>query len=178
MSAPLTAAQRRALLSHPAGWIATAFGAGLLPKAPGTAGSLVALLPWWFLLRGLAPGWYVLVLVAGFVLGVWACAVAGRRLGVDDHGALVWDEVIGMWIALIAAPGITWPGSSWQGAAVSMAVGFALFRLFDIWKPWPVRVADRRVHGGFGVMLDDVLAGLYALIVLQLIALIVRHWAA
>lgn len=168
MSPPLTVPQRRALLSHPAGWIATAFGAGLLPKAPGTAGSAVALLPWWFLLRDLAPGWYALVLIAGFALGVWACAVSGRRLGVDDHGALVWDEVIGMWVALFVSPA-AWP---W------MLAGFVLFRLFDIWKPWPVRVADRRIHGGFGVMLDDVLAGVYALVVLQLIALIVRQWAA
>ncbi|MGH8192348.1 MAG: phosphatidylglycerophosphatase A family protein [Rhodanobacteraceae bacterium] len=168
MSPSLTAPQRRALLSHPAGWIATALGAGLSPKAPGTAGSAVALLPWWFLLRGLAPGWYVLVLVVGFALGVWACEVSGRRLGVHDHGALVWDEVIGMWLTLFVAPPEWW----W------MVVGFVLFRLFDIWKPWPVRVADRRVHGGFGVMLDDVLAGLYALIVLQLVALAVRHWLA
>jgi phosphatidylglycerophosphatase A len=164
------------VLSHPAGWIATAFGAGLLPKAPGTAGSLVALLPWWFLLRGLAPGWYALVLVVGFALGVWACAVSARRLGVDDHGALVWDEVIGMWVTLIAAPGIGGPAGSRLGAVICMAIGFVLFRLFDIWKPWPVGVADRRVHGGFGVMLDDVLAGVYALIALQLIALGTRHW--
>ena len=167
MSAPLTAAQRRALLSHPAGWIATALGAGLAPKAPGTAGSAVALLPWWFLLRGLPPRWYVIVLVAGFLLGVWACGVSDRRLRLHDQGALVWDEVIGMWIALAAAPAQWW----W------MLAGFALFRLFDIWKPWPVSWADRRVHGGLGVMLDDVLAGIYALIVLQLGALALRHLA-
>lgn len=165
MSAPLTAAQRRALLSHPAGWIATALGAGLSPQAPGTAGSLVALLPWWFLLRELPLAWYGVVLVAGFTLGVWACGVADRRLGAHDQGALVWDEVIGMWLTLLAAP-LQW---RW------MLVGFALFRLFDIWKPWPVRVADRRVHGGLGVMLDDVLAGAYALIVLQVAAFVLRH---
>ncbi len=165
MSAPLTARQRTAALSHPAGWIATALGAGLSPKAPGTAGSLVALLPWWFLLRGLPIGGYVAVLVAGFLLGVWACGVTGKRIGVHDHGALVWDEVIGMWITLVVAPPQWW----W------MFVGFVLFRLFDIWKPWPVRVADRRVRGGFGVMLDDVLAGACALVVLQLIALALRH---
>src|SRR6185437_9169928 len=89
MSAPLTAMQRRALLSHPAGWIATAGGAGLSPKAPGTVGSLVALLPWWFLLRGLPTGWYVALLAAGFLLGVWACSVCDRRLGMHDQGALV-----------------------------------------------------------------------------------------
>lgn len=164
MSASLTSTQRRRLLSHPAGWIATALGAGLSPKAPGTAGSLVALLPWWFLLRGLPVGWYLAVLAAGFVLGVWACSVCDRRLGMHDQGALVWDEVIGMWITLIAAPTPWW----W------MWVGFALFRLFDIWKPWPVRLADRRVRGGLGVMLDDVVAGVYALIVLQVIAFALR----
>ncbi|HET7931550.1 MAG TPA: phosphatidylglycerophosphatase A [Rhodanobacteraceae bacterium] len=163
MSPPLTATQRRALLTHPDGWIATAFGAGLSPKAPGTAGSLIALLPWWFLLRDLPLGWYALVLVAGFALGVWACSVAGKRLSVHDHGALVWDEVIGMWITLAAAPA----GYAW------MLVGFALFRLFDIWKPWPVRLADRRVHGGLGVMLDDVVAGVYAYVALLIL---VRAW--
>jgi phosphatidylglycerophosphatase A len=167
MSKPLTAAQRRALLSHPAGWIATALGAGLSPKAPGTAGSLVALLPWRFLLREEPPGAYLAVLVAGFLLGVWACGVCDRRLGLHDQGALVWDEVIGMWLVLFAAPPQWW----W------MIVGFVLFRLFDIWKPWPVGWADRRVHGGVGVMLDDLVAGCYALVVLQLIALAVRNGA-
>ena len=166
MSAPLTTLQRRTLLSHPAGWIATALGAGLSPRAPGTAGSLVALLPWWFLLRGLPLGGYLAVLGAGFLLGIWACGVSGKRLGMHDHGALVWDEVIGMWITLAAAPAPWW----W------MCLGFALFRLFDIWKPWPVRLADRRVQGGLGTMLDDVIAGVYAFIVLQAIALALRHW--
>jgi phosphatidylglycerophosphatase A len=167
MSAPLAADQRKRLMSHPAGWIATAFGAGLAPKAPGTAGSLVALLPWWFLLRDVPPGVYLAVLAAGFLLGVWACGVCDRRLGMHDQGALVWDEVIGMWITLFAAPTQWW----W------MIIGFALFRLFDIWKPWPVSWADRGVHGGLGVMLDDVVAGVYALVVLQLIALAVRNLA-
>jgi phosphatidylglycerophosphatase A len=165
MSRTLTADQRRALLSHPAGWIATGLGAGLVPKAPGTAGSLVALLPWWFLLRALPMGWYLVVVAAGFMLGVWACGICDRRIGMHDQGALVWDEVIGMWITLFAAPSPWW----W------MLAGFALFRLFDIWKPWPVRLADRRVHGGFGVMLDDVVAGVYALLVLQLVAWMLRH---
>lgn len=160
MSAPLTRDQRQRLLSHPAGWIATALGAGLSPRAPGTAGSLVALLPWWFLLRDLPVGAYLAVLVAGFALGVWACGVCDRRLDMHDQGALVWDEVIGVWITLLAAPRQWW----W------MLAGFALFRLFDIWKPWPVSWADRRVDGGLGVMLDDVLAGIYALLVLQIVA--------
>lgn len=173
MSAPLTAMQRRALLAHPAGWIATALGAGLSPKAPGTAGSLVALLPWWFLLRELPLAWYGVVLVAGFALGVWACGICDRKLGEHDQGALVWDEVIGMWLTLLVAPQGSWP---WM--AGYMIAGFALFRLFDIWKPWPVRVADRRVQGGLGVMLDDVVAGVYALVVLQLAAFALRVWLA
>lgn len=156
----LTREQRRALLTHADGWIATGSGAGLFPRAPGTAGSLVALIPWWFALRQLPPAWYVVVLTLAFALGVWACGLAGKRLGVDDHRALVWDECVGQWIALCAAP-LGWP---W------MVAGFLLFRLFDIWKPWPIRIADRRVHGGFGVMLDDVLAGIYALIVMQIAA--------
>lgn len=164
MSTRLTGAQRCALLGHPAGWIATALGTGLTPVAPGTAGSAVALLPWWFLLRGLPVAAYVGVLVVGFALGVWACRVSDGRLGVHDQGALVWDEVVGMWLALLVAPAGWW----W------MVAGFVLFRLFDIWKPWPVRWADRRVRGGLGVMLDDIVAGAYALIVLQLAALAVR----
>ena len=158
----LTRDQRRALLTHPAGWIATGFGAGFFPRAPGTAGSLVALIPWWFALRELPLAWYGVVLVLAFALGVWACDVAGKRLGVDDHRALVWDEFVGQWIALAGAP------FGWQW----MIAGFLLFRLFDVWKPWPIRIADRRVHGGFGVMLDDVLAGIYALIVIQIAALL------
>jgi phosphatidylglycerophosphatase A len=160
----LTRHQARALLTHPAGWIATGFGSGLFPRAPGTFGSLVALVPWWFALRGLPMAWYVLVLVLAFAIGVWACSVSGKRLGVDDHRALVWDEFVGQWIALAAAP-LGWP---WMLAC------FGAFRLFDIWKPWPIRLADRHVHGGSGVMLDDVLAGICALIVVQIAALLMR----
>jgi phosphatidylglycerophosphatase A len=165
----LTREQCRALLTHPAGWIATGFGAGFFPRAPGTAGSLVALIPWWFALRELSLAWYAAVLVLAFALGVWACDAAGKRLGVDDHRALVWDEFVGQWVALCAAP-LSWPRGSWPWMAASMVAGFLLFRLFDVWKPWPIRIADRRVHGGFGVMLDDVLAGICALVVMQIAA--------
>jgi len=165
MKKTLTREQVRALLTHPAGWIACGFGSGLLPRAPGTAGSVVALIPWWFVLHGLPIAGYLLVLIIAFALGVWACDVAGQRVGVNDHRALVWDEFVGQWIALCAAP-VGWP---W------MVAGFALFRFFDIWKPWPIRIADRRVHGGLGVMLDDVLAGIYALALLQIAAAIAHY---
>lgn len=154
----LDASQRRALLSHPAGWIACGFGSGLLPFAPGTAGSAAALLPW-LALRELAWPWYLVALVLAFAVGVWASALAARRLGLADPGAIVWDEFVGQWIAL--APLLAWPrGWPW------IAAGFLLFRLFDVWKPWPVSWADRNVSGGLGVMLDDVLAGAWAALVL------------
>ena len=158
--------QRRALLSSPAGWLACGFGAGLAPVAQGTFGSLAALLPWLWL-RHLSLPWYALVLLVGFAIGVWACDVAGRALGVDDHRSLVWDEFIGQWLALLPlsvaallpSSGFAW----WMPVA-----GFVLFRLFDVWKPWPIRWLDRYVKGGFGVMIDDVLAGAFAAVVLVL----------
>lgn len=147
----------RALLSHPAGWIATGFGSGLSPRAPGTVGSLAALIPWWLWLRELPALHYAGVLVIGTLVGIWASNWVIARTRIADPGFVVWDEFIGLWIALFLLPA-GWP---W------IAAGFALFRLFDIWKPWPVRWADRSVHGGLGVMLDDLLAGLLALAVLQ-----------
>jgi phosphatidylglycerophosphatase A len=134
----------------------------LAPRAPGTAGSLAALLPWWFLLRGLDPWLYALVLGATFAVGVAAADWLIARTRIQDPSVFVWDEFVGVWLALFLAP----PGWPW------MLAGFALFRLFDIWKPWPVRSAVRRVHVGLGALLDDVLAGLDALAVLQALALV------
>ena len=155
----LTPAQRRALLSTPAGWLACGFGSGLAPVAQGTFGSLAAILPW-LLLRQLSLPLNVLVIVIGFAVGVWACDVAGRALGVDDHRSLVWDEFIGQWIALLPALLGPW----W-----AVALGFALFRLFDVWKPWPIRYLDQHLKGGLGVMVDDVIAGVFAAVVLWLV---------
>ena len=152
---------RGALLRHPAGWIASGFGAGFSPVAPGTAGSLAALLPWLFL-RDLAPIVYAMVVVLAFVLGVWACAWVVRTQHVADPACAVWDEFVGQWITL--AP-LLWHPSGWIGVAAA----FILFRIFDIAKPWPVSWADRSVEGGLGVMLDDVLAGFYAAFVLALL---------
>lgn len=155
-----TPAERAGLLRHPWGWIGTGFGSGLSPRAPGTVGSLAALLPWWFALRHLDAQDYAALLAVAFVLGIVAANWLIARTQVQDPSVFVWDEFVGLWLTLYLAP----PGGAW------MLAGFALFRLFDIWKPWPVRWADRRVHGGLGAMLDDVLAGLYALVVLQLAA--------
>lgn len=158
MSRGIPGAARR-VLTHPAGWIASGFGSGLVPLAPGTMGSLAALLPW-LALRELPWPWYLLAVLLAFGLGVWACQWTVRRLAVEDPGLVVWDEFVGLWIALFAAP------AGWG----FVGLGFALFRFFDIIKPWPVRWADRRIKGGFGTMLDDVFAGLYALAALQALA--------
>jgi len=155
----LTREQRRALLATPAGWLACGFGSGLAPVAQGTFGSLAALLPW-LLLRQYSLPLNVVVIVIGFVVGVLACDIAGRALGVDDHRSLVWDEFIGQWIALLPALVAPW----W-----TIALGFALFRLFDVWKPWPIRYVDRHLKGGLGVMTDDVIAGIFAAFLLKLV---------
>ncbi len=151
------------ILTTPEHLVAFGFGAGLAPKAPGTMGSLVGVLlflPLWFL----NPEWYASVAAVLFVVGCWICGESARLLGVHDHGGIVFDEIVGMLVA--AAPLVLWPPASALTGAVLLAVAFALFRLFDIWKPWPIRVLDRHVHGGFGIMVDDLLAGVFAAVVL------------
>ncbi|MDA8232215.1 MAG: phosphatidylglycerophosphatase A [Magnetospirillum sp.] len=136
---------------HPAALLATWFGSGRLPRAPGTWGSAAALPFAWALATAggsRAVGWAAL---AAFAVGWWASAVYVRRTGADDPGEIVIDEVAGQWLTLALAP----------PDPLAYGVGFALFRLFDIWKPWPVRWADRHLAGGLGVMADDILAGLY-----------------
>lgn len=155
----LTHEQRRALLATPAGWLACGFGSGLAPVAQGTFGSLAAILPW-LLLRQYSLSLNLAVIVIGFAVGIWACDIAGRALRADDHRSLVWDEFIGQWIALLPALLASW----W-----AIVLGFALFRLFDVWKPWPIRYLDRHLKGGLGVMADDVIAGIFAAVVLKLV---------
>jgi phosphatidylglycerophosphatase A len=150
----------RPLLRHPAGLLATGFGSGLSPVAPGTVGSAVAILPW-FAMRELPPLIYAAAMVSAFALGVWACTWAVRQLKSADPGAIVWDEFVGQWLALtplVIAPR-AWP---W------ILAGFILFRICDIVKPWPASWADRQVKGGVGVMLDDAIAAAYAAILLAL----------
>jgi phosphatidylglycerophosphatase A len=145
-------------LRDPVHLFALGFGAGLAPVAPGTFGSVVGLL----LGLALAPlggGTALVVTVLATIAGVWICGESARRLGVHDHPAIVWDEVTGMMIVLLAAP------PTWWG----IALAFALFRLFDIWKPWPIREVDHGMGGGLGIMLDDVMAALLAVALLLLI---------
>lgn len=149
----------KGFIKHPVHFAAFGFGSGCSPKAPGTAGTLMAV-PLYLLMQDWALPYYLIMILITFALGVWLCGKASDALGVHDHGGIVWDEFVGYWITMIAAPiGIGW-----------IVLGFALFRLFDIWKPQPIKYLDKHVQGGFGIMIDDVLAGIYALIVLQLIS--------
>ena len=149
----------RLLLSHPAHFISLGFGAGLSPWAPGTVGTLLgwALYP---LIRTPVSEFVFLALLASFFLaGVLAAERTGRALGVPDHGGIVWDEMVAIWLVLLFTPA----GLLWQVVAV------ALFRFFDIAKPPPVRWADRSFKGGFGVMFDDLVAAGYALLALAVL---------
>jgi phosphatidylglycerophosphatase A len=132
-------------------------GSGLSPVAPGTCGTLLAIPPY-LLLAQLSLPYYLLAVLLAFAAGVYLCGYTSTALGVHDHSGIVWDEFVGFWITMIAVP------PTWQW----ILAGFVLFRLFDIVKPWPVKVADANMKGGFGIMFDDVLAGLYALVGLQL----------
>ncbi|CRI63117.1 Phosphatidylglycerophosphatase A [Thiocapsa sp. KS1] len=140
-------------------WIAFGFGSGLAPRAPGTVGTLAAI-PLYLLLSPLAWPFYVGLLVLFTFIGIWACDRTARDLDTKDPSAIVWDEWIGFLLTMVAAPA----GWAW------ILAGFVLFRLFDIWKPWPVRVADRKVPGGLGIMLDDLIAGAMAAIPIALAA--------
>jgi phosphatidylglycerophosphatase A len=145
-------------LRNPVHFFALGFGAGLAPVAPGTFGSLVGLA----IALAIAPlglGWNLAAIALAVGAGVWICGECARRLGVHDHPAIVWDEVAGMMIAMLAAP------ENWWGAPLA----FALFRLFDIAKPWPIREIDHGMSGGAGIMLDDVLAGVFAALVLMIV---------
>ena len=146
------------LLKHPLGFLALGFGSGLVPVAPGTAGTLAAV-PLYLLLQPLTMNLYLALVVAMFIAGVPICTYAARRMGVHDHPAIVWDEVVGFLVTMSFAP------SGW----LWVAIGFALFRFFDVLKPWPIRWCDQRVHGGVGIMLDDLIAGVFAAAVLQLL---------
>jgi len=148
---------------HPAHFIALGFGAGLSPRAPGTAGTLLAFPLWWVFGGSGDPVLLLAVLAFLFGAGVWACGVTGRHLGVPDHGAMCWDEVVAFLLVLALVP--DHPG--WQAAA------FVLFRAFDILKPPPVRQAEKRWKGGFGVMFDDLLAAGYTLLVLAVVKRII-----
>ena len=141
---------------NPIHLLALGFGSGAAPKAPGTWGTLAAVLIYWPLSQ-LSPDHYLLMLLVTSVMGIYICGQTARDLGVHDHGSIVWDEFVGFWITMFAAP-VGW---------VWVVVGFVLFRFFDIIKPWPISWIDKKITGGFGIMLDDVIAGVMAAAVLK-----------
>lgn len=149
----------RLLLSHPAHFISLGFGAGLAPRAPGTAGTLAAWLLYPLLRAPISDFVFLALLASFFVAGLIAADRTGRALGVPDHGAIVWDEIVAFWLVLFFTPA----SLLWQSLA------FVLFRFFDIVKPQPIRWVDSRIKGGLGVMLDDVIAAGYAILALALL---------
>ncbi len=141
------------LCTNPILMLGFGFGSGLVPKAPGTAGTLFGALL--FIPLIIWSEWLAwCVVLAGLALGGIICGHSSEKMGVHDHVGIVWDEFVGIWLVLILLPEQTW---------VFWLAAFMLFRLFDIWKPWPIRWVDHRVKGGVGIMLDDILAALYAL---------------
>jgi len=148
----------RFILSRPAYFIAFGFGAGLAPIAPGTVGTLLAFPLYWLFFPQVGALEFLVLILVLFILGVWACDTAGRALGVSDYGGMVWDETVAFLLVLFLVPATLY----WQAAA------FLLFRLFDILKPPPIRHYDQTLKSGFGVMLDDLIAAFYTLIVLAI----------
>ncbi len=146
----------KSIWHNPIHFIACGFGAGAMPIMPGTFGTLIAI-PIYLLFAPLASPIYIGIVVAMFLLGIWLCEVTGKDFNVPDHGAMVWDEIVGFLLVMIYVP-TTW---------YTILIGFVLFRLFDIIKPPPIKWLDQKIKGGFGVMLDDVVAAVFAWIILQ-----------
>lgn len=158
LSAPI-----KIILSDPVHFLAFGFGAGLSPKAPGTVGTLVAL-PFVILLMQSPVLMYLGVVFVLGLLGIYLCGESARRLEMHDHPGIVWDEFVGMAITMIAMP-FTW----WN-----LLLGFVFFRIFDILKPWPIRSIDRSVSGGVGIMLDDVIAGVFSCLLLHGLVFVIQ----
>lgn len=154
------------MLSHPVHLLSLGFGTGLAKKAPGTVGTLVGF-PLFYALSLLPELWHLPIVFMLFALGVHCCELTGRALGVADHGSIVWDEVVAMMLVLEFTP----------AHPLAWALAFALFRVFDIWKPFPIRQLDQRTRGGVGVMLDDILAAIYAIIYLKGFEWVWMHYA-
>jgi len=143
---------------NPIYFLAFGFGSGRLPIAPGTWGTLFAI-PLYLLVQDLPWFLYLTILIMASVVGVWLCDITDNAMGTHDYPGIVWDEICGYGLTMLGAP----KGWLWVG------LGFVLFRIFDIWKPWPISWIDKYVPGGLGVMVDDLAAAAYAWIVLQLI---------
>jgi phosphatidylglycerophosphatase A len=160
----ITSPNFKFLLSHPAHFFALGFGSGLAKKAPGTFGTLIGLPLFWFILNQ-STQIKLTIITCFFIVGIYFCEVAGKNLGVPDHGAIVWDEIVAMMLMLTFSP----------ASMIWWLLAFALFRLFDIWKPYPIRYFDAKLKNGFGVMFDDLLAAIYGILSLMVIQWMTLH---
>lgn len=153
----------REILSSPVHLLAFGLGSGLMPKGPGTAGTLVGI-PLFLAMMGLSLPLFAAITVLLAIFGCWLCGESARRLGVHDYGGIVFDEIVGYLIA--AAPLLPVLALNRHGLWPGLLAAFVLFRIFDIWKPWPIGWLDARLHGGVGIMVDDLVAGLFAALIL------------
>lgn len=151
-------------LKNPWHLLATGFGSGLSPIIPGTMGTLAAI-PFYLLLVQLPLPLYVLAVAISCVIGIKICQITSDDMGVHDHGSIVWDEFAGFWITMLVVPLFNLSTMDWKW----ILTGFVLFRFFDMVKPWPIGWLDKRVHGGLGIMVDDIVAGVMAGITLYLV---------
>ncbi len=157
--------RERVSMKNPVHFMALGFGSGLVPVMPGTFGSLAAI-PLLLFAAALNTTMFIAVTVIFCVIGIYFCGKTAEDMQVHDHGSIVWDEVAGMFVTFLFLP-LSWP---------YLVAGFVLFRLYDILKPWPIGIIDKRLHGGTGIMLDDILAGVMACLSLHLITFLWPHW--
>lgn len=139
------------MLKDPGHFLSLGFGSGLAPKAPGTFGTMAAIIVY-LPMSTLPLATFLAITALLFVVGVWLCGRTAHSLGTHDHGAIVWDEIVGFLVTMAFV----------KCSILSIVLGFVLFRLFDILKPWPISWLDQQVHGGFGIMVDDVIAAIFA----------------
>lgn len=164
----MTNPKSRLSMTNPWHLLATGFGSGLSPVVPGTMGTLASV-PFYLLLAQLPLTLYIVVVIAASLIGIKICQVTSDDMQVHDHGSIVWDEFAGFWITMLIVPVLQLPVFEWKW----LFAGFVLFRFFDMVKPWPIGWLDKRVHGGLGIMLDDLVAGVMSALALALVG----YWA-
>ncbi len=163
---PLKQPPARVVFTNPFHFLAFGMGSGLSPVAPGTTGTLAAIPFAWLMAEYLSLPGYLAVTLFALVIGFWICGRSSEMLGVHDHRGIVWDEFVGYFVTMIAVP------TEWYW----YLLGFFLFRFFDVIKPWPAHYFDNRIHNGIGIVMDDVVAGFYALAVMHVTIYGVGHW--
>ena len=155
---------RKKVWQDPKYFIAFGFGSGLMPIAPGTWGTIAAI-PIYLLIWPLHWLFYLLFVLVSFIMGIWLCGKVENEIGIHDYAGIVWDEVVGYLLTMAMVP----PKLGW------IIIGFLLFRLFDIWKPQPIKYVDQHINGGLGIMLDDLLAAVPALLIMHVIIWILPY---